>query len=102
MIAVSTPSVPFTTIPAPASKPSRYKLNGPATNLSPEPKKGIKIAKKMNGISINARLNKSVKGIFAIAATAKTQMKYPINACQFVIGVETATRIKAIAAITLR
>jgi hypothetical protein len=43
-----------------------------------------------------------VKGIFAIAATAKTQMKYPMKACQFVIGVETATRIKAIAAITLR
>jgi hypothetical protein len=77
-------------------------LKGPATNLSPEPKNGIKIAKKINGISMRARLKSKVKGIFAMAATINTHMKYPINACQFVIGVETATRIKAIAATTLR
>jgi hypothetical protein len=79
---------------APASKPSRYKLKDPTSNLSPLPKKGIKRAKKIKGISINDLLATVVIGNLAIWVTEIIIKKKAMNAGQFEISVETATIIK--------
>ena len=65
-IATSIPKVPFATILAPASKPSRYRFNDPTSNLSPLPKKGINNAKNTNGISIKDLFATVIIGSFAI------------------------------------
>jgi len=65
------------------------------SNFSPVPKKGIKIAKKIKGISISARLKSSGRGILLAYAVATSKRKKAINAGQRVIGVETETEIKA-------
>jgi hypothetical protein len=52
----------------------------------------------MKGISINARLNIRVNGIFAAATVINSTTKYPIKACQRTIGVETTTKINSRAA----
>jgi hypothetical protein len=51
---------------APASKPSRYKFNEPISNRSPLPKKGIKRAKNIKGISIKDLFATVVMGNLAI------------------------------------
>ena len=72
---VITPNVPFTKTPAPASNPSRYRFKPATSNLSPVPKNGINNAKKIKGISINARLNIRVNGIFAAATVIRRAIK---------------------------
>jgi hypothetical protein len=93
--AAKTPRVPFTTIEVPASSPSRYNSSPANSNVSPVPKKGIKIAKKINGISIKARLNRRRIGIRLTAAAATKRRKKARNAGHRVIGVDTDTEIKA-------
>jgi hypothetical protein len=49
----------------------------------------------MKGISIKARLNISVNGIFAAATVINSARKYAIKACQRTIDVETTTNINS-------
>jgi hypothetical protein len=93
-IATKIPSVPLATMLAPASKPSRYKFKDPTSNRSPLPKKGIKRAKKIKGISINDLLATVVIGNLATWVTEIIIKKKAMNAGQFEISVETATIIK--------
>ena len=60
----------------------------------PFPKNGIRIAKKINGISISARLKRVKIETFAAIVEARTRAKKAINAGHTVIGVETTTKIK--------
>ena len=53
------------------------------------------MAKKINGISIKARLKRSRIGILLITAVKINRLKKAINAGQRVIGVATETEIKA-------
>ena len=62
--------------------------------VSPLPKKGIKMAKKIKGISISALLKSKGMGIFAVIATSTTKRKNATKACQFAIGVEITTMMK--------
>lgn len=94
IIEQKTPRVAFVMRLRPAMLPSRDRLNGPISKLSPPAVNGMRSAKMINGNSIVARFARVSTGNLEMPITRKIMRKYPMNDCHCCIGVRTAITIK--------